>query len=456
MDLGADRILDFHPNAERALNERAGKLITLLSREKPKAPTSPRDAWPEQVHTTPAEPIGPILAEQRDPTGRHGAIWWEFQDGTCLGLYGASYVHFLETVEAVHRTGRIRHVVSESFVREQLFEWLRAVSSPETPDAGFCEYLEIQSRGRVRRMTAFVPVHGLVVQAAFRLGRVTIQPMAERMFRQWQRIISQRPGDQEQKDAAVKHIEKLRHEHQGKAAVIFTTTGEPIRVQELAVQEAGRSLSVLRLFDRGVTRVDSIATCVPYGSQHQPSSRVLLLGEARLPTIYDGYVGPVGSFWRISVGDLRDFFGLALAAYDVALRKDDPSDWETDVLSSLALFTQGATKAAIADRLLYTFAALESLLLRDSREPLTQNIGDRLAFALENDPGARRQIVELVKDIYDARSRFVHHGEKVRDHSLVERCLESVWKFYVVVLPRAMHHRTKNDFINSLDAIKYS
>ena len=123
---------------------------------------------------------------------------------------------------------------------------------------------------------------------------------------------------------------------------------------------------------------------------------------------------------------------------------------------SIGLYTQGSMKIGVADRLMYTFAGLESLLLRDQREPLAQNIGDRLAFALEAEPSRRQELVRLVKDAYDARSRFVHHGHDIKDLTLVGRFLEAVWKFYVLPLPRALHHRTRIEFIESLDQIKYS
>jgi hypothetical protein len=452
----ADDILDLHPDAEDALNRRAEGLLPRLSTEPPPEPLGRDTGWADGLPVRPARAVGPILVERPDLTGPNGSIGWLLENGGYLGLHGADYLALVEAVDAVHRTGNLRRALGSAFIKERLFEWLRETRVKSLSGAPFCQYLRQQAQSAVETVTAVVPIYGLIARCTFRLGRVTIRPMSEGMFRRWNEIIAARPASASDRAALLTEFEKFRREHQGKAAVTLSVTAEPARAREVAIEEADRTLAVLRMFDRAATQLDSVAACVRYGAQRQRSSRVFLLGKMPLPDIHTGFEPPLAMPWAISLSDLREFGVVGLAAYDAILRKDASTAWEADVLASIELYGQSMLSGAVADRLLYVFAALESVLLRDAREPLAQNIGDRLAFALEKDAGVRRALVQVVKDAYDARSRFVHHGQKVKDHALVASFLEAVWKFYVLVLPASLHHPTKLAFIDSIDAIKYS
>ena len=64
-----------------------------------------------------------------------------FEDDTYLGLYRTAYVRFLEVVEATHRTRSIGEILTQSFVKLGLLEWLR-LSKAAGIGLTFCEHLE--------------------------------------------------------------------------------------------------------------------------------------------------------------------------------------------------------------------------------------------------------------------------------------------------------------------------
>ena len=181
-------------------------------------------------------------------------------------------MRFLETVEVVHQTARIRQLLSATFAHKQLFEWLRSVASAERREIGFCERLERLAKEAVQRMTAVVPVYGLVVQSAFRLGRVTVQPMAGQisLSRDFVVSIKVRLLSLSRRLQNQPEFENLRWRRRKEASLCCDCSIGPL------------------------TKVDNVATCVPFGAQHLPSSRVFLLGAGSLPIIHDGYVGAPG------------------------------------------------------------------------------------------------------------------------------------------------------------------
>ena len=58
-------------------------------------------------------------------------------------------------------------------------------------------------------------------------------------------------------------------------------------------------------------------------------------------------------------------------------------------------------------------AGLESILLRDSSEPILQNLSERLAMFAYDTVQERAVALKDIKEAYALRSRFVHHGAKI-------------------------------------------
>ena len=57
--------------------------------------------------------------------------------------------------------------------------------------------------------------------------------------------------------------------------------------------------------------------------------------------------------------------------------------------------------------------ALESILLFDENEPITNNIAERTAFLLANCFNGRKKVKRIIKELYTKRSGIVHHGKSI-------------------------------------------
>lgn len=55
--------------------------------------------------------------------------------------------------------------------------------------------------------------------------------------------------------------------------------------------------------------------------------------------------------------------------------------------------------------------ALESILLFDENEPITNNVAERTAFLLSSKFEERKKIKRIIKELYSTRSSIVHHGK---------------------------------------------
>jgi Apea-like HEPN len=66
-----------------------------------------------------------------------------------------------------------------------------------------------------------------------------------------------------------------------------------------------------------------------------------------------------------------------------------------------------------ADKLVHILVGLESIILKDSNEPIMNNIGERMAALIGHDPASRKAIIGNVKKTYALRSSFIHHGQRI-------------------------------------------
>ena len=66
-------------------------------------------------------------------------------------------------------------------------------------------------------------------------------------------------------------------------------------------------------------------------------------------------------------------------------------------------FTAGQlqhSKNEVADKLVFVLVSLESMLLKDSNEPITKNIGERMAFLIGQSMDERKAIIQNVDVAY--------------------------------------------------------
>ena len=97
---------------------------------------------------------------------------------------------------------------------------------------------------------------------------------------------------------------------------------------------------------------------------------------------------------------------------------------------------------------------LESVLLRNSNEPLGKNIGERRAFLVGDSVDSRKAVVGNVDEIYKLRSSFIHHGGSVGEVELLSTFMLNAWTCFTVLLQNTDRYRAKDDLIAALEERK--
>jgi hypothetical protein len=362
--------------------------------------------------------------------------------GTSLhGVEGEAYRGLQKLAAAVQRTDHVRDHLSVSFVVAKLFEWLVEPNEAEKP---FSDHILISGQNALQSLETWIPIADCYPQEEIDMGSCVIRVFSRQVLDRIAGI----------SDALRQYTERKLRPMQGLGAVTVTLHAEPIRARERAMETADTAISVLRFFSPANIDPEYVSRWAPIGQQPQRASRVWFFSE-------DGFgsheheldTKRVFVLDRNAIALIRGR-GLDILA-GVLKARSEASPFEQVLLQTAALFGRGALTTDLAQRLLYQFAALEGLLLRNASEPVQQNLSERMAFFGTADPVARERLITLVKDAYLMRSQFVHHAKNPTDLDTIKRCARQSQLFIMHVIKHASMFKTKDAFLEAIDKIKF-
>ena len=158
--------------------------------------------------------------------------------------------------------------------------------------------------------------------------------------------------------------------------------------------------------------------------------------------------------WVIDDALLREFQSSGLTAISDLFSKEPKTDLERTVLDALVLYSKASLVPETAEKLLYIFATLESVLLLNETEPITQNVGERLAFLVGTDADSRLKVKRVVAEAYGVRSSFVHHGKRVENFDLTEM-LMAAWSGLHSMVENSGKFKTKEELLTMIERHKF-
>jgi hypothetical protein len=136
--------------------------------------------------------------------------------------------------------------------------------------------------------------------------------------------------------------------------------------------------------------------------------------------------------------------------------KQKKSEYDTCLLNALILYSKSSLSTVVTERLVYIFAALESMLLKNTTEPVQKNIGERLAFLTRKTAEERRRVVQVVDEVYKLRSSFLHHGEEVNESAIIEEFMRSAWTSFIVLIAELDRFQERSQMFDTLDNMKFT
>ncbi|MCY3738629.1 MAG: HEPN domain-containing protein [Gemmatimonadaceae bacterium] len=447
---------EIHPDAALNLNRRALSIckdtsvtpVSEIRSTKEATDTSPRSPdFHVSAVITEADIIGEITTGLSDSEGNKVTHEW-YDESQRYSISEENYRSVITLATQLLKSKEIRVSLSRKAIEEIICDWVRQYSTGLITH-NFVEFFTLEARKRVRLLQVFAPIRSLCIEKAFTLGLVRFEPIEGQRIDAWEKQAISRAPDRE---CAIKEFYERRiRPIQGYTAAMLEAETEEQRAHDLILEEAQRSLSLLRVFTQSSLLPNMTSPCVLWGTGHSDSSFILRFEGGEFSGLHEALLGPGDQPTVLSSTAIDDAYRIGLERVHEILLSENRSDLEQVVLEALLLYSRCTIAKDPADKLVYILVGLESVLLKDPNESIAQNLSERIAFLIARDLPKRKEIVQTTRDAYRIRSDFIHHGASPESLDTLREFMEIAWYSALALIGATRTLKSRGALIAELD-----
>jgi hypothetical protein len=445
--------LELHPEALRAFNESSEALmaeVRPMQRNRLEAGVFRPDVF-SSGHLSEADIIGEIEVGVVDGTGNEvGKLFRQGEQQ--FGLVGDGFQNLKALVAKIQGTPAFRDSISYGCVLNVAFDWVAKKYRRETT-ISLCEHVIAECAKQLREMDIWIPVYRLHAEEDLKVGSCLFKTITAAMLDEWEQHF--RSTVKENGPQIVEMFRAERKRMQGTLAATFRVYAEPERGYELAQERAEYAIGLLNFFHpaHGTFRTRSYATLL--GQENIQTTTALVLENGQIRQRQRGLLDRGASPWFLDKSQIQFLRQGGLDKVGALWDKKEKSEYDTCLLNALQLYSKSSLSTLVTDRLVYILAALESMLLRNTSEPVQKNIAERMAFIVKKTVDERKRIVRIVEEIYKIRSSFLHHGQRIKESEVIEEFMVCAWTSFVVLILDSEKFPTRDSMFDAIDNMKF-
>ncbi len=453
--------LKIHPEAAKNFDKKAEELLPDIEvRPRPTGRKRDRPLDPDihiAAHVKPGDIIGGIEIQLTDRFGNDVAKTYE-RGSDLVGLFGEGYKKLIRIAEGIQKLKSVQNVISLTLLSDLIFDWV-ARRHQSIPTSSMTEYVLGQCERQIGEIEIWIPVFMLHVQSDVTIGRVTLRTITRAMLDEWRAGYLAHATDEAVRSAVEQFITRQRGELQGFAAATVKLVAEPRRASEVAFQLAEQAVAMLRFFSPANFDPRIVSYCELLGRHHIDSAKYLTVRGGKIDEYSTGWLNSTDPAWPLSNRIISEIRAKGLDTLSGFLVEDRRTEFQQELLSSLQLYSKSSLAKNVADKLIYTLVALESLFLRNSSEAIMDNISERMAFFAGSTVAERKGIISNVKKTYGLRSSYIHHGRSIGidDMETLEEFMLTAWRCLQALIGYAANDdATKAKFLDAMEERKLS
>lgn len=446
--------LQFHPDAVARFDQLAQEILQSVSSFGP-AEHSP--AVTSEFHPVVEIPVEDIVGEikvQRSAVNRLGdevGRYWDSK-GLRVGWEHEGFERIKELAGRFETAAPIKGQVSHTFLCDEVFNWLRATLELERNDS-LSDYIAGRCSVVIEDHEIWIPVHQTYSAQDFALGDVEFRTLSKAMMEEWfGRFFPEGIKD----PGAAYAINRERSQIQGCIAARIPVKAERQKAREIAQIAANEAVGLLRFLSHVNWTCKIVSYCAPLGRQSSLLSVELFVRDGSILNSNKEAIdqGPPG--WNVD--DARALSPGLLEAIQMLAADRRSTEFRRNLYDALQLYSRNCVATSVSHKMVFVIAAIESLLLKDSSEPIQKNLGERMAFIAGKTLEERKSIVANVEEFYRIRSRLIHHGREATatDIEVIDRFFFNVWWTFRHLIASVEQYKTKAQLISVLEDRKLS
>ncbi len=445
--------LNVHPQATYKFNETGLKILSLV-----KESTSEKPSLTQASHfpglyisgtITDKDLTGEIRHGLRDGAGKKIGRYFPYQNKQ-IGLEMDSYAQFNKLCESIQKAIIPPLTISQTAVEDQVFEWIRDRYTGNN-QVELMEDVLPKLQSKVAELEIWVPIAQLRIEADVYIGKIVLRPMSEEVITQWLADLLKLGENKEHEVVTEFFDKKIKKKLQGWPAGVIKLTAEPIAAREIALQETERSLAMLKMFSVAALTPKTTCYSAAMGRENYETVTTLIF-KNNLFSSYDQQTMAHGQDpWNLDKKFIDELNKIGLGVLSELLRKNKITEFQKSIFDSLTLYSHATGEKELTNKLIYLFAALEGILLKNESEPIQQNLGERIATLIGNDLKGKKDIIKNIKTTYGLRSRFLHHAYTIDDYSELEIFMYNAWRAINTIIANNERFATKEEFVTAID-----
>lgn len=432
------------------LNKRVGEFSALVTNEvdqrAQKQPAKHPDSAPQEqaLHSK----IRPTPTGTFDAYGNQTARC-RTQGDRCYWLVGEAYQQFIRFTTDLAKRKEFRGEVGINLIRELTFDWIVERVIDGRSDLTFSDHLLQTVNVSVKKHRIAVPIDLLEIERDISIGHVDFQRFDANVFDAMTEEAKRSEGDNVQR--LLEAAKYLKSEWEGKVFGVITVHADREQAIQIAVEEVEQAMVLLRFYSPFALDPELPCLFGPLGKKHVPSTNVWVLDTSTFPTtIARSDVLPPPIF-TLSKRVLDQMMNGGFRRASGLIRQHSRSDLEKLVFRCISIFVHGIETVDSLDRLVFTLAAIETLLLVGDNGPIQQTVALRLGYLCADTADERRNVRSILTTAYSQRSRYLHHGQEDRDIAVLRELQRYVWLAINNVIMLSEHLKEPTDLYDLIE-----
>ena len=350
-----------------------------------------------------------------------------------------------EVVEQLWALPELKSTVSWGTLWGEATEWVKERYRERT-DVGLVEHILQRSKEAVQDFQSCVPILHLSVETPIRIGPTTIIPLDSEFFDRMDLKLSQ--NIYAETSDVEKFVERNRSRFQGFSAATLNKRGDKETANQFGSLAAQWAVDCLLFFSPAMLDPTKTPKVEVFNLTPGPGMCSFLFKDGEVVSSGETMVGPDRYGWVISN---KECVKLEEEVTPVAslLFKEAETPFRQEVLQAFRWYLKMPKAELLYQKLVYAMMAIETLLHKNRRERI-KKMGPRFASILSSTDAEYQELIKFGKEIYDVRSRLLHHGQDVKDTEAVGRFLKLVRRFMLHVLDVSDQFETKKEFLDSI------
>jgi hypothetical protein len=445
--------LQFHPDAAARFNSLGQEFLGCV---KAFGRADPPAIRPTGIHPVieinEADIIGEINVKQSyvNLLGEEQARFWDSQ-GLRVGWDNQDFERIKQLARQLARTAPIADRVSEEFMLDEVFRWLRETLEAKRQDS-LTDYIAERCSIEIKDCEVWIPVYRTYSALAFSIGDVEFLTVSAPMMEQWFSRILQNVEDK----SLSLEVNRERSILQGSIAARVKVKAEPQKARASAHAAANKAIAMLRFLSPINWTCRVVSHCMPVGKENTVQTMELFVEASQIVSVVKASVEQGPAAWNIDQeterlpGLLESIQKLASAPHVTKFRGE--------LYEALQLHSRHTVAIEVSHKIVFVVASIESLLLKDSIEPIQKNLGERMAFLIGSSVSKRKEIIKNVEEFYRIRSALIHHGRETdpKEFEVIDKFFLNVWLCFLQLLNDADKYQTREDLFATLEEKKLS